>query len=74
MADSISNAASDQPSLTGHRVSRRRLLAIGAAASVAAAVAIPIGVAGASLASRSLSDNDAFGIPDRTSASAYYFC
>jgi hypothetical protein len=76
MADSLSNAANDEPNLTNRRVSRRRLLAIGAAASVAAAVAVATPVRGvtASGASPSLIANDASRIPDRQSASAYYFC
>lgn len=76
MAAAVSNAADDELNLRNHAVSRRRLLAIGAAASVgiAVAVATPIRSGAASAASRSLLANEASVIPDRESASAYYFC
>jgi len=76
MADFFSKADNDQSDLTNRGVSRRRILTIGAAASVVAAVAVttPIPGAAASVASRSRTTTGAFGIPDRQNAPAYYFC
>jgi hypothetical protein len=75
MVDFFSKADNDQSDLTNRGVSRRRILTIGAAASVVAAVAVTTPIPGAaSVASRSRTTTGAFGIPDRQNAPAYYFC
>jgi hypothetical protein len=76
MADSFPNAVDVQRHLTGSRVSRRRLLTIGAAASVAAVVTVATPIRGltASTNLHPASANQAQDIPQPQHAAAYYFC
>jgi hypothetical protein len=76
MADSFPNAVDDQRHLTEGQVSRRRLLTIGAAASVAAVVTVATPIRGliASTTLHPASANQAQDILQPLHAAAYYFC